>query len=55
MVATFGIVYAVVFFLIEFFRALTPGEGVTLAKSALYSLAVAAVSAILLTMFVYLF
>lgn len=55
MIATFGVVYAIMFGLIELFRAMTPGEGVTLAKSAVYSLVIAAVSAVLLSVFVYLF
>ena len=55
MIATFGVVYAIVFGLIELFRTMKKSEKITLAKSALYSSIIAAITAILLTVFVYLF
>lgn len=55
MIATIGVMYAVVFGIIEIFRSMTKNERMSLAKSAGYAAVISAITAIVLAGFVYLF
>lgn len=55
MIATLGVVYAIVFGIIEVVRSMSKNERMSLAKSATYAAVISAITAIVVAGFVYLF
>lgn len=55
MIATIGVVYALVFGAIELFRSMAKNERLTLAKSAGYAAIISVITAVIVFAIVYLF
>lgn len=55
MFATIGVLYAIIFSIIEIVRSMTKNEQMSLVKSAGYAAVISAITAIVLAGFVYLF